>query len=57
MGGLIGGNVLIEGLVARVMYASLYRMHVSALLGFWGMVLDTITHWLRRRTSPRVKLH
>jgi len=57
MGGLIGGNLLIEGLVARVMYASLYRMHVLALHGFWGMVLDTISHWLRRQTSPRVKLH
>jgi NADH dehydrogenase len=57
MGGLIGGNLLIEGVVARVMYASLYRMHVLALHGFWGMVLDTIGHWLRSKTSPRVKLH
>ena len=57
MGGLIGGNLLIEGLVARVMYASLYRMHVLALHGFWGMALDTIGHWLRSKTSPRVKLH
>ncbi len=57
MGGLIGGNLLIEGLVARVMYASLYRMHVLALHGFWGMALDTIGHWLRSKTHPRVKLH
>jgi len=57
MGGLIGGNLLIEGLVARVMYASLYRMHVLALHGFWGMALDTVGHWLRSKTSPRVKLH
>ena len=34
MGGLIGGNVLIEGLVARVMYQSLYRMHMLALHGY-----------------------
>lgn len=57
MGGLIGGSVLIEGLVARVMYTSLYRMHVLALHGFWRMVLDTVGHWLRSKTSPRVKLH
>jgi NADH dehydrogenase len=57
MGGLIGGNLLIEGLVARMMYASLYRMHVLALHGFWGMALDTIGHWLRKQTNPRVKLH
>jgi NADH dehydrogenase len=57
MGGLIGGNLLIEGLVARVMYSSLYRMHVLALHGFWRMVLDTIGHWLRSKTTPRVKLH
>lgn len=57
MGGLIGGNVLIEGLIARVMYTSLYRMHVLALYGFWGMVLDTLGHWVRSKTTPRVKLH
>jgi NADH dehydrogenase len=57
MGGLIGGTVLIEGLVARVMYSSLYRMHVLALHGFWRMVLDTVSHWLRSKTRPRVKLH
>jgi NADH dehydrogenase len=57
MGGLIGGNLLIEGVVARVMYASLYRMHILALHGFWGMALDTVGHWLRSKTSPRVKLH
>jgi NADH:ubiquinone reductase (H+-translocating) len=57
MGGLIGGSFLVEGLFARVMYASLYRMHAQALYGFWGMVLDTVSHWLRRQTHPRVKLH
>jgi len=57
MGGLIGGTVLIEGLVARIMYSSLYRMHVLALHGFWRMVLDTASHWLRSKTHPRVKLH
>lgn len=57
MGGLIGGSMFIEGLLARFMYTSLYRMHVLALHGAIGMGLDTVTHWLRSKTSPRVKLH
>jgi NADH dehydrogenase len=57
MGGLIGGNMLIEGLFARFMYMSLYRMHIAALHGYARMALDTIAHWLRRSTAPRVKLH
>jgi NADH dehydrogenase len=57
MGGLIGGNVLLEGLIARLMYSSLYRMHVLALHGMRRMLLDTVGHWLRSKTTPRVKLH
>ncbi|SAK60459.1 NAD(P)/FAD-dependent oxidoreductase [Caballeronia ptereochthonis] len=57
MGGLIGGNMLIEGLFARFMYMSLYRLHIAALHGYARMVLDTVAHWLRRSTAPRVKLH
>ena len=29
LGGLIGGSMFIEGLMARLMYTSLYRMHVQ----------------------------
>ncbi|AOY93244.1 FAD-dependent oxidoreductase [Cupriavidus sp. USMAA2-4] len=57
MGGLIGGSMFIEGVMARLMYTSLYRMHVMALHGALRMGLDTITHWLRSKTRPRVKLH
>ena len=57
MGGLIGGTMFIDGLFARVMYMSLYRMHIAALHGVPRMLLDTLAHWLRRRTVPRVKLH
>ncbi|HEY1609036.1 MAG TPA: NAD(P)/FAD-dependent oxidoreductase [Paraburkholderia sp.] len=57
MGGIIGGNMLIEGLFARFMYMSLYRLHIAALHGYARMVLDTFAHWLRRTTLPRVKLH
>jgi NADH dehydrogenase len=57
MGGVIGGNMMIEGLFARFMYMSLYRLHIAALHGYARMVLDTFAHWLRRTTLPRVKLH
>lgn len=57
MGNLIGGSLFIEGVLARLLYMSLYRMHIMALFGFWRMVLDTLVHWLRRRTAPRIKLH
>ena len=34
MGGLIGGSLMVEGLFARTMYLSLYKMHELALHGF-----------------------
>ncbi|HEV8258415.1 MAG TPA: NAD(P)/FAD-dependent oxidoreductase [Casimicrobiaceae bacterium] len=57
MGRLIGGSLLIQGLIARWMYASLYKMHQASILGYAGVVLDTIGRFLSRRTAPRVKLH
>ena len=57
MGRLIGGSLLIQGLIARWMYASLYKLHQAAILGYAGVALDTIGRFLSRRTAPRVKLH
>ncbi len=57
VGHLLGGNLLVEGIFARWMYAFLYRMHIAALHGVPRMALDTLAHWLRRSTLPRVKLH
>ena len=57
MGRLIGGSLLIQGLIARWMYASLYKAHQLVILGFAGVALDTIGRFLRRHTEPRVKLH
>lgn len=57
MGGVMGGSLFIEGLFARFMYMSLYRLHIAALHGFIRMATDTVAHWLRRSISPRVKLH
>ncbi|MGH8713671.1 MAG: NAD(P)/FAD-dependent oxidoreductase, partial [Casimicrobiaceae bacterium] len=57
MGRLIGGNMLIQGLIARWMYASLYKMHQASIYGWVRVALDTVGRFLRRRTEPRVKLH
>ncbi|HEX8011201.1 MAG TPA: NAD(P)/FAD-dependent oxidoreductase [Casimicrobiaceae bacterium] len=57
MGRLVGGSLLIQGLIARWMYTSLYKLHQVAILGYVGVALDTLGRFLRRRTEPRVKLH
>lgn len=57
MGNLIGGSLLVQGLIARAMYASLYKLHQRALFGTAAVVLDTLGRFLRGRVEPRVKLH
>jgi NADH:ubiquinone reductase (H+-translocating) len=57
MGRLIGGNLLIQGMIARWMYVSLYKMHQISIHGYVRVILDTIGRFLRRRMEPRVKLH
>lgn len=57
MGKLIGGSLFIEGLIAGLMYKSLYKMHQLALHGPTRVVLDTIARVITRRTEPTVKLH
>jgi NADH dehydrogenase len=57
MGALVGQNLWIEGLFARMMYLSLYKMHELALHGFWKVTLDTAARMITRRTEPHVKLH
>ena len=57
MGKLLGGSIFIEGLFARVMYISLYRMHLYALHGAAKVIFDLLGRLFTRRTEPRVKLH
>jgi len=57
MGKLIGGALFIEGYFARIMYISLYKLHLYALHGFARVFLDSLAHTITRRTEPRVKLH
>jgi NADH:quinone reductase (non-electrogenic) len=57
MGRLIGGSMMIQGLIARIMYASLYKMHQVSIHGVPRVVLDSLSRLLRERLEPRVKLH
>ncbi len=57
MGNFVGGNMWVEGLFARWMYVSLYKLHQMALHGFWKMALNTVARFISRRTEPHVKLH
>jgi NADH dehydrogenase len=57
MGFVTGRKMLIEGFVAKLMYRSLYKMHETALHGYWKVTLDSISRLLTRRTEPHVKLH
>jgi NADH dehydrogenase len=57
VGQLTGRNLWVGGLLARLMYWSLYRMHLLALHGVVRVALDTLAGWLTRRHEPRVKLH
>lgn len=55
--GKLMGGVWVEGLIARSMYRSLYKMHEIALHGVPTVLLDTLASSITRRTEPHVKLH
>jgi NADH dehydrogenase len=57
MGFASGGTLNLEGMLAKLFYLSLYRMHIWSLHGFWRMALDTLASLIRRQTQPKVKLH
>ena len=57
MGNLIGGRMAIEGRLARMVYLSLYRLHLISIHGWIkGMALIVIGH-VNRVVRPRLKLH
>ncbi|MFM9836585.1 MAG: NAD(P)/FAD-dependent oxidoreductase, partial [Methylophilaceae bacterium] len=57
MGALTGGSMFIEGLFARIMYRSLYQMHLMSLHGVLSVLLHGIARLIARRTEAKVKLH
>ncbi len=50
-------TVMIEGVIARIIYISLYKMHKIALHGLISAGLSTLSNLLTRKTKIRVKLH
>jgi NADH:ubiquinone reductase (H+-translocating) len=57
MGNLVGGRMAIEGRLARLVYTSLYRLHLIAIHGWLkGVALIVIGH-VNAIVRPRLKLH
>lgn len=57
MGNLVGGRMAIEGRLARLAYASLYRMHILAVHGLRrGLGLILFGH-VSQVMRPKLKLH
>jgi len=57
MGFVVGRGLFIEGYFARMMYRSLYAMHLAALHGHGSTLWQMILSNLSRRPEPSVKLH
>ena len=57
MGNLVGGKMAIEGRLARLVYTSLYRMHLIAIHGWLkGLFLILVGH-VNQVLRPKLKLH
>jgi NADH:ubiquinone reductase (H+-translocating) len=57
MGNLVGGRMAVEGRLARLIYMSLYRIHLLAIHGSAkGLALMLVGH-ANRVVRPRLKLH
>ena len=57
MGNLVGGRMAIEGRLARMVYLSLYRMHLIGIHGWLkGTALIAVGH-VNQVIRPKLKLH
>ncbi len=57
MGNLVGGRMAIEGRLARMVYLSLYRMHLIGIHGWLkGAALIAVGH-VNQVIRPKLKLH
>jgi NADH dehydrogenase len=57
MGNLVGGRMAIEGRIARLVYNSLYRLHILAIHGTLGGLSIIALRPATRALRPRLKLH
>jgi NADH dehydrogenase len=51
------GQVNVQGLLAKTMYISLYRLHQAAIHGYTHAGLLTAKDFVIRKTGPKIKLH
>jgi NADH dehydrogenase len=54
---LLKRNWMVEGKVARMAYASLYRQHQYALHGFWKTFWLWLVNLMEKRIKPKLKLY
>ncbi len=58
LSGLTGARKMqVGGLLARMLYALMYRKHLMALHGFMRMAAQTVADWIHEKLAPSVKLH
>jgi NADH:ubiquinone reductase (H+-translocating) len=57
IGDTMARGILIDGMVARVLYGLMYQNHVLTLRGFVRMASQSLAHWLRMKVTLPVKLH
>ena len=57
MGNLMKGSMMIEGIIARFVYLSLYRMHQVALHGYIRTALIALVGKINQALRPSLKLH
>ena len=57
MGNLVGGRMAIEGRLARLVYVSLYRMHLLAVHGWLKGAALMLLGRVNKVVRPRLKLH
>lgn len=55
--GKFASTVFIAGTMARVVYWSLYKMHLLAIHGFVRTALNTAANLLTQKSKPRTKFH
>lgn len=57
MGNLMKGSLFIEGLLARMMYLALYRMHQLAIYGYVKGPFIIVLSKISKSIRPKMKLH
>jgi NADH dehydrogenase len=57
MGNLVGGRLAIEGRLARLVYISLYHMHLLAIHGWLAGMGRIVMSQINQVTRPKLKIH